>query len=281
MAGQPHDALFKAAFSQPDNALGLLRMIADRHPRGAELLALLEGADIRLVPGSFVDADLAQVHTDLLFELHARHGRVFIYALYEHQSQGYRRMALRIYTYMDRIWVRHDAEHSKGPLPPIVPIVLSHVPGGWRDPTHFHELFDPHLLAEVPMLAEHVPSFGFTLEDLWQLDDDTLENRVLADFAKLALWLLRDGRAGRVLAAMHRWVHILVRLSREALAAVLHYIASLSERDLMIWDDFRANLRQLAPAAEEDIMNRRSMFATRPKGDRAKRGLREAEGRGT
>jgi hypothetical protein len=53
------------------------------------------------------------------------------------------------------------------------------------------------------MLAEHVPSFGFSLEDLWQLDDDTLETRMLADFAKLALWLLRDGRAGRVLAAMH------------------------------------------------------------------------------
>jgi hypothetical protein len=279
MAGQPHDALFKAAFSKPEHALQLLHTIAAGHPHGAALLALLEGASVQLVPGSFVDAELAQVHTDLLFEVHAPQGHLFLYTLFEHQSQGYRRMPLRVYTYLDRIWTRYDYDHAQGPLPPILPIVVSHVPGGWHDPTHFHELFDRRLFTEFPLLAEHVPSFRFALDDLWQLDDDTLDARPLADFAKLAFYLLRDGRAGRVLAAMHRWVHILVRLSREALEATLQYIAALSERDLVIWDDFRANLRALAPAAEEEIMNRRSMTAPGPKGPRAKRGLREAEGR--
>ena len=46
------------------------------------------------------------------------------------------------------------------PLPPVLPIVVSHAPGGWTAPTSFHQLLDPAVLREVPRPFRGPPRTG-------------------------------------------------------------------------------------------------------------------------
>jgi hypothetical protein len=68
---QPHDALFKAVFSEPANAAA---EIAAALPR--ELVEALDLGSLEAVPGSFVDERLRQSHTDLLFRVRLREDAV-------------------------------------------------------------------------------------------------------------------------------------------------------------------------------------------------------------
>ncbi|MCA8976644.1 MAG: Rpn family recombination-promoting nuclease/putative transposase [Planctomycetes bacterium] len=54
---QPHDALFRAAFSAPERAADLLRCILP-----ADLAAAVDWSTLRPVDGTFVDADAASLH---------------------------------------------------------------------------------------------------------------------------------------------------------------------------------------------------------------------------
>src|SRR5690606_19872690 len=126
--------------------------------------------------GSFVDSALAKNHTDLLFSIELDGARVYIYLLLEHQSSNDRHMPRRMLRYLDRIWARYRKAHPHDPLPIVVPIVVSHAPGGWTSPRDMHALFEPNP-ASVPELARYVPSFSIIVEDLAHLSNEQLRAR--------------------------------------------------------------------------------------------------------
>lgn len=134
----PHDALFKGVFEKPEHAAAELRHVLPR-----ELASSIDWSSLALEPGSFVDEELANQHSDLLFSAAAQASgeRVLVYLLFEHQSSNDPKMALRLLGYMVRIWSRFTRTHPTEPLPLIIPAVLAQVPGGWSAPTRFSELF--------------------------------------------------------------------------------------------------------------------------------------------
>ncbi len=146
---------------------------------------------------------------------------------------------------------------SFGPLPLIIPVLVSHAPGGWSAPRAFHELLatDPATILE---LAQHVPSFTLLVEDLVHLSNEELRDRVLAAFPKLALWFLRDGRdLDRLFANLAHWARSFEEALQtphgiEAVRVLMRYLALVNEQDS--WQEFLAKIREAAPAAEEVIM---------------------------
>src|SRR5271167_4496238 len=85
----PHDALFKAAFSKPRHARGLLRALVP----GA-LGRRIVWSTLRLESGIAVgDEDLDEQRMDLVYSARAGTRRVLIYVLAEHQSKVDRWMA--------------------------------------------------------------------------------------------------------------------------------------------------------------------------------------------
>src|SRR5690606_1704432 len=122
-----------------------------------------------------------------------RGGRAFLYLLLEHQSTSDPDMPLRMLAYLVRIWERFRKEHEKDPLPPVIPALITHAPGGWSAPRSFHEMFAP-APESIEGLALLVPSFSLLVEDLAQLTNDDIKGKALAAFPSLALWALRDAR---------------------------------------------------------------------------------------
>jgi hypothetical protein len=99
MSTAPHDALFKAVFSQAELAAEELRCVLP-----PELVAQMDLTSLTLEAGSFVDEELREQHTDLLYSVQLAGRPARVYVLFEHQSKGEWWMALRLLRYMLRIW---------------------------------------------------------------------------------------------------------------------------------------------------------------------------------
>jgi predicted transposase YdaD len=69
MTQRPHDALFKTAFERPQDAADLARCHLS-----PSTCAAIRWSTMTAVPGSFVDADLGDRHSDLLFSVETEIG---------------------------------------------------------------------------------------------------------------------------------------------------------------------------------------------------------------
>jgi len=106
MVPQPHDRLVKWAFARQQTAESCLRCMLP-----AALADSLDWRTLSAQPASFVDPDLADSHSDLLYAVrpHGSKGRaLLLYLLFEHQSSPDRWMALRLASYtlqIQRRWL--------------------------------------------------------------------------------------------------------------------------------------------------------------------------------
>jgi len=253
MTTRPHDALFKSAFEATANAAALLRVLLP-----AAVRAAVAWNTLSCERGSFVDAVLADHHSDLLFSARLRTGEPeLVYFLLEHQSTDDPMMPLRMLSYQNRIWDHFVEEHPGARLAPVIAVLVSHVPGGWRAARAFEELFDPDVMA-LSGLAPLVPRCSMIVDDLTQLSSDALAARPLAAFPKLALWLLRDARdSARLLDSFDAWIPSMIELGRtqsgrNSFAVLITYLFRVV--DPMKLDQLRAKLRTLGSRTEEIAM---------------------------
>jgi hypothetical protein len=251
VTSQPHDALFKAAFEHPAHAAGLFR-----HVLPESLGHEIDWNTLALESNEFVDTALGNSQSDLLFSAQLDGQTVLLYVLLEHQSRNDRRMTYRVLRYLMRIWKRH-LEQVGEPLPLIIPLVVSHAPGGWTAPVHFHEMFSPSP-ASLEGVEQLIPGFTILVEDLAHLTNEQLEARALAAFPELVLRALRDARD---VAQLDRNMGDLAKLAGklltapsgiEAVSQILRYVALVCEG--LHYEGFCAKLREHLPEAERPAM---------------------------
>ena len=161
-----HDSFFKSFMSRPEFANTFLR---EHLP--SQLAELLTPELPELQPGSFVDKDLSQHHSDLLFRLRLKGGNdALAYMLLEHKSSPDPATPLQLLRYIVRILAKWYDEHERLPLPVVVPLVAHQGPGSWRYSSEFIDLFGG--LPEP--LRPYTVSFRHALVDLPRIDDDAL-----------------------------------------------------------------------------------------------------------
>jgi predicted transposase/invertase (TIGR01784 family) len=229
----PHDALFRKTFSNPEHAAAELRAVLP-----PALLARMDLSTLQLASGSYVDAELSSSQSDLLFSVKIQGRPALLYVLFEHQSTVDGLMPFRILKYVVRILDRHIADHGAArgvlPLPVVIPVVLHHSATGWTAPTRMEALFDPELLAE-PAILESVPRLGFVLDDISHLSDDDLAARALGLLPTLVLWALRDARRPRAARrSLARWTSVIQELEAvesglEALLTIFRYLFQVAQ----------------------------------------------------
>lgn len=225
----PHNALFVDTFADVEHASSFLAAIL---PSGITRHLALEG--LALTSDHHVDEKLAELETDLLFTVPTRSGdEVLVYCLLEHQSTVDRWMAFRLLRYMVRIWDKWLREHDDAEaLPPIVPVVLAHAPGGWTAPRDFVSLIaGPQEL--VASLRTHLPDFEAVVEDLAVRSDEDLAELKVTALSRLVLTLFKHSRDGDILERLPSWSRAFAEAYQgsgfEALVRVLMYIMEVVE----------------------------------------------------
>ena len=218
--GNPHDGFFRRVLRDAQAARAFL---ATHLP--AEIVALLGSEPPELVDGSFVDSELRQHHSDVLFRVPLAHdvtaggeaGSLLAYVLLEHKSAPDRLTPLQVLRYMVNIWRRWLDDGHGLPLPLIVPVVVHNGPDGWSGPIRFSDL-----LANVAEpAAGFIPDFAFRLVDLARLPDDRLAaDARLATLLAIMKYVLRRDLA----AEIERLLATVWHLDAEEASTVLIYL---------------------------------------------------------
>ncbi|ECC2218921.1 Rpn family recombination-promoting nuclease/putative transposase, partial [Salmonella enterica] len=208
----PHDATFRQFLTQPDIARDFMEIHLP-----AELRAVCDLSTLKLESGSFVEDDLRQYFSDILYSLKTTAGDGYIHVLVEHQSTPDKHMAFRLIRYAVAAMHRHlEAGHKKLPL--VIPVLFY---TGKRSPypysTRWLDEFDD------PALAGKLYSSAFPLVDVTVIPDDEIAgHRSMA-----ALTLLQKHIHQRDLAELvDRLAPILLTgyLSSSQVISLVHYI---------------------------------------------------------
>jgi predicted transposase YdaD len=279
----PHDALVKTTFSQPEHAAGWFR-----HTLPPALAARLDFTTLTLRPGSYVDEALRERHSDLLFSITTTGGKpLLLYLLFEHQSTVDPLMVYRLLRYMVRIWEDYLAPRPEAKrLPPIVPLVLHHSATGWTASTAFQDALELDEEAPEALLA-HVPRFRFVLDDISEATDEALRSRAMSALGRLALFCLRHGREPEALVAeLNLWLD-LVREVRgapngaAALRSIWQYILLVSERGQGKKEELVERLLLVVGQDEkEEIVSIADEFIEEGRNEGLREGLREGRREG-
>lgn len=231
MPTTPHDALFKWTFSQIEHAEAALRSMLP-----SAIVARTDFSTLALCPGSFVDEELRERHTDLLFSATIDGRSARIYVLLEHMSYVERLYAFLVLRYLVRIWEDFLKKHPDAQaLPAILPLVIHHSETGWTAKVRFEELIDVDA-ETLAILGDHIPRFRFLLDDLSATSDEALRARVMSAFGRLVLFCLKHARAPEELIERLRAFREILgearraRNGRKALSVLWRYIFSVGER---------------------------------------------------
>lgn len=227
----PHDATFRQFLTQPEIARDFMELHLP-----AELRALCDLSTLKLESGSFVEDDLRQYFSDVLYSLRTTAGDGYIHVLIEHQSSPDRHMAFRLMRYAVAAMQRHlEGGHRKLPL--VIPVLFY---TGKRSPypypysTRWLDEFDD------PAVAEQLYGSAFPLTDITVIpDDDIMNHRSMA-----ALTLLQKHIHQRDMATLtDRLATLLMAdcLSSSQVTVLIHYLLQAGESA-----DSEAFVRELA-----------------------------------
>ncbi len=212
----PNDKLLKATFSNPDNARGFFENYLPE-----QIARAVDWSSLRLESSTFVDPQFAASESDLLFSLKLADSDAFVYLLFEHQSSEDPRMALRLLSYILRIWERFAKAHpAPAKLPAILPIVLAQGRRPWKTTPRLEDLIDlPAELAEI--IRPWQPTLMYRLLELVRIPYEELAG---TPEGIMTLRALKAEPLDELLSDALWEESLLFAISDSALARMLRYI---------------------------------------------------------
>lgn len=200
----------------------------------AELRAICDLSTLKLESGSFVEDDLRQYFSDILYSLKTSNGDGYIHVLVEHQSTPDRHMAFRLMRYAVAAMHRHlEAGHKQLPL--VIPVLFY---TGKRSPYPYSTRWLDEF--EDPSLAENLYGSTFPLVDVTVIPDE----EIMGHRSMAALTLLQKHIHQRDIATLTDQLATLLMadyLSSPQVTALIHYLLQAGESA-----DSEAFVRELA-----------------------------------
>ena len=197
----PHDKLFKEAFSRREMAIDFFCNYLPAH-----IHTRIDWESLHLEPGSFTDEALRGSESDLLYTVQIDKQPTLLYCLFEHQSSPDAWMPLRLLRYMLGIWEQFRKQNPEATkLPPILPIILYQGGDTWTCDASLATLID------IPEgLEVYQPVFEHLLVDLNRVESEKIQGAPNLRTILLALKTSRDKNKQKLELLIH------------ALAAIIH-----------------------------------------------------------
>ena len=246
----PHDALFRGVFADPQRAAELLRSVLRQ-----DIVAATDWSTLERVDASFVDEELRDHQADLLFRAKVSGRTCYFYIVFEHKAGQARFAVFQLMRYLVRIWEQRRAEDPDAPhLPLVLPILVHTGDGPWASPCSLAELLDTNGAPEGLLALQ--PTFTFRLFDLGATDEAGLRRLRLTVQALLPLLHLQQLRR-RVATAtlLLAWRPLILRLMAEPggqqiMNRLYSYVSSVSNDR----EQVRAAYARISKTTEEQYM---------------------------
>lgn len=249
----PHDAAYKAFFSNPDMVRSLLQ---DFVPY--DFVREFDFQTLTPCKSSFVGPKFVQRHEDIIWRVKWRNEDCYICIMLEFQSSQDQHMALRILTYTALLLNEHlknSKDKSEGKLPPVFPIVLYNGEMPWKCPLNIHDLISfPHeaLASYQPRQKyflvdeKHIPKkllaatkgYAKYIFEAEQADSGDSLYQIAVNFSEARPGDLSDS----LKRVMFQWLLLKIR---KIDPAWLETMSNKKEEDLMLIDLFEAQMQKI------------------------------------
>lgn len=257
-----HDALFKAAFSNPAATAALVKAVLPRN-----VVDELDLDTLRVVSGNFVRRRLRERFADVLFSVRASGVPVLLHFLFEHKSRPDRYTVLDLLDNVAALWTTWRRTQKDLPmLPRVIPIVIHHGNERWNQPRTLSELLagDEALRKKFALLD---PTFPVVFVDLSEVDDpEHAVARIDDPLARCVLFFLI---VSRMRDSMHHVKHggfSLMKVvwttpaGREWVETVLDYLLEFLPEDTDPDEFLTMVANHVDPEAEHRMRTLRDVF---------------------
>ncbi|MGB6976512.1 MAG: Rpn family recombination-promoting nuclease/putative transposase [Gammaproteobacteria bacterium] len=164
----PHDHFFRAAMSRQEVAKAFFETHLPAH-----ILKRVDLKTLTLRKESFIDEELKEAISDLLFSVNFNQHLGYLYLLVEHRSIPWRWLPLKVLQYLISALENHRKETRSQHLPIIVPLVFYHgEKTPYTEPTELLNLFD-----DPAGIMKDIVSSRFHLVDIGQMPDEALKEK--------------------------------------------------------------------------------------------------------
>ncbi|EBZ8682300.1 TPA: Rpn family recombination-promoting nuclease/putative transposase [Escherichia coli] len=233
----PHDAAFRSFLANPDVARDFLELHLP-----AEYRQLCDLSTLKLEPATFVEPDLHQYASDMLWSVKTTGGEDgYVYTLIEHQSTENLYMPFRMLRYSVAAMQRHLEQHKTLPL--VIPVLFYH---GERSPYPYSMNWLDCF--ENPALAAKIYTKPFPLVDITVVDDNEIMNH--RRMAALTL-LMKHIRHRDMMELLDKLPQVMVEISDEQVRVLIHYIVNAGDS---VSPEFMRALAERLPQHEDKLM---------------------------
>ncbi len=170
---QPYDKFFKEVFSDSEVMKEFMKNYLP-----SEILALTDIDTLTLENNSFIDPELKENYSDLLFKTNINKKTGYLYFLFEHKSYLSPYTPLQLLKYMIKIWESKTSKEKSLKLPLIIPLVIYHGKEKWNIDKKFIKMVAG--IDELPAeIIKYIPNYEYILNDLTTYETDQLRGNIL------------------------------------------------------------------------------------------------------
>ncbi|WP_425361464.1 Rpn family recombination-promoting nuclease/putative transposase [Candidatus Tisiphia endosymbiont of Ceraclea dissimilis] len=195
-----HDEIFRKSMENPIVAKEFL---ATHLPK--DVLALIDSTSLKLEKDSFIESDLSETISDVLFSVKFNDQDGYIFLLLEHQSTVDKMMAFRLFKYMINICDLYLTTNPKAKsLPVIYPLILYNGKKKYNASLNIWNLFSH------PNLARGFWTNDCQLINVHDIPDEELKKKV---WSGILLFFLKHIHERQLLKRWQEISHLLPKLS--------------------------------------------------------------------
>jgi len=180
----PHDSLFKRTLGDKEVAVDFLENYLPN-----SILKEIDLTDIKVAKDSFIDKELEEIFSDILYNVSIDGKEGFVYLLFEHKSYFDKMTPVQMLGYILDIWKLYNKQNKNEKLPPIIPILIYHGDRKWKYGSSLSELIE----ATSEAISDYIPGYNYLLYDFSNYSDAEIKGQIkLRLFLKLISHIFDD-----------------------------------------------------------------------------------------
>ena len=165
----PHDKFFKETFSKVSVAKDFLNNYLPQ-----SIMNVIDIDTLEPQKDSFINEELEEGFSDLLFKVNINKREGYFYFLFEHKSYTSKNIAFQLLKYMIEIWKAKIKKEGTNELPIIIPLVIYHGKDNWNIETTLGEMINGY--EELPKdIKKYVPNYEYLLYDISRYTDEEIK----------------------------------------------------------------------------------------------------------
>ena len=179
----PHDRMIRETLSRKETAVDFFKNYLPNH-----VLDLIDMDSLEISKDSFIEKELADFYSDILYKVEYKGRPGFVYLLFEHKSYQETLIQFQLFGYIHKIYSLYLKQTKAKKLPIILPMVFYHGRKKWEISTRFSAVLD----GPYEVFKGDILDFKYILLDLSRYTDEQIKIEIQIQLLLILLKYISD-----------------------------------------------------------------------------------------